>query len=170
MHINTTISCSVGCAEPCRKIKTRGRRAHSVGGRLQRLDSDCDDERVSGRRRTQRRNNNNDYLGDFWLFPSVWEDGRDNCYLGGEQRKQLHQEKAGHPQAAGTRSSRTHMWTRTRYKHASLLCSTQSPAQVSFSLCLSCFLSKKNTSVAFSPQNDKKEKKSCLVISPLVSH
>lgn len=28
----------------------------------------------------------------------------------------------------------------------------------------------KNTSVAFSPQNDKKEKKSCLVISPLVSH
>lgn len=80
---------------------------HSVGGRLQRLDSDCDDERVSGGQTTQRSNNNNDYLGDFWLFPSVWEDGRDNCYLGGEQRKQLHQEKAGHPQAAGTRSSRT---------------------------------------------------------------
>lgn len=46
----------------------------------------CEDMRVSSRQRKQQG-----CFWGFWLFPYVWEDGCDNCYLGGEQRKQLHQ-------------------------------------------------------------------------------
>lgn len=65
------------------------------------------------------------FLGWFWLFPYVWEEGSDNCYLGGEQRKQLHQGKAGYPYAAETRSSRA---------NASTLNQQHSPSKVPFSL------------------------------------
>lgn len=66
--------------------------ARSVRGWLQCLDMECEDARDSSRQRKQQG-----CFWGFWLFHCVWEDGCDNCYLGGEQRKQLHQGKAGHP-------------------------------------------------------------------------
>lgn len=142
--------------------KKNTRPSHSVGGWLQCLDSDCDDERVSSK---EYRGNNKDGLGDFWLFPYVWEDGCDNCYLGGEQRKQLHREKAGHPRAGRTQKPvDKHICgcTHTLQTRQPFMLYTKPftglifTLFVLFSLLNSC-RSLKNTFVAFSPQNDVKE-------------
>lgn len=70
---------------------------HSVGGWLQSLDMVCE---VSSTQRENRENNREAFLG---FGPCVGGcNGCDNCYLGGEQIKQLCQGMARHPEAGGT--------------------------------------------------------------------
>lgn len=120
--------------------------------------------------------NNKDVLVFFWLFPCVWEEGCDNCYLEREQRKHPHQGRAGHPQAGETPSS----WTNTSHKRQTFICCTKpesfksSISTLCVLLYLLCFspaaplhasLLSKYSSVAFSSQKDARGKH-CLVISP----
>lgn len=99
MHMNATILRFIICVELYQKGASHTQKhtkanTHTVGGRLECLDMECEDMRVPSRQIKQRQQQG--CIWGFWLFPCVWEDGCDNCYLGREQRKQLHQGKAGH--------------------------------------------------------------------------
>lgn len=129
---------------------------HSVGGWLQCLDMECEDVRVSSRQREQRKQQG--CFGDFWLFPSVWEDGCDNGYL-------VRRTKKAAPSGEGRILLRWRivelMDTRTHTNHIDLLsvAQSQSPSRLHFYFVLFClFRSQCQPNTPLWPQTDEKKK------------
>lgn len=111
----------------------------------------------------ENRENNRDAFGGFWLFSCVWEDGCDNCYLGGEQRKRLHQGKAGHPEAGETWSSRTNTsGGQTVRSDRPVICYTKPGSFKSSIFTLFCFV----LSYGLQTSDWWEKEKQCLVIPP----